>query len=475
MKPKVLTHLLGLCALLGVQIGLHAQDTLTKNKQQSLSNDIRILRAREEVKSAQATQKAMRTQYLPKFSITALAHFNASKAQQTLELGSIQTSSLTPLLQSLPQLAPMLGTLPSSINLPNLPYSLQTSGTYFASLTLTQPIYMGGKISSANRLADIGVEASQIKAQLTEAEVLLAMDEAYWGRVEVQELYKLAQAYVLAMTEAERVVSNAVEAGMRTRADLLRVQVELGNAELQLQQAKDAISLSEMNERIQFSNQPYPAQGEGQEGLETLSSDALPTQAYGFMPEGQIEARAEYRLLQKQIQAKSEEIKLAQSDYRPQLGLMASYSYLRGIKFNGTPLFDHLTPSLNLQLSIPLFNWGETQAKVRKARAEMRIAELQATEAYNQMALEQLMRRQKYTEQVDRLKLKQKQEEQAQELLRQIRNRYAVGLDTTTELLEAETLYQKAQTERVRTQVQLAIEYTRLLKAYGALKQERSE
>ena len=53
-----------------------------------------------------------------------------------------------------------------------------------------QPVFVGGQIVNGNRLAQVGVEASQYKAEIVERDLLLQVEESYWLVVSLQEKRK---------------------------------------------------------------------------------------------------------------------------------------------------------------------------------------------------------------------------------------------------------------------------------------------
>ena len=67
-----------------------------------------------------------------------------------------------------------------------------TRNAGFGVVTLTQPIYMGGKLLAAYRTARILDELSGIEYDKKREETLVAVDEAYWQVVSVQHKQQLA-------------------------------------------------------------------------------------------------------------------------------------------------------------------------------------------------------------------------------------------------------------------------------------------
>ena len=179
--------------------------------------------------------------------------------------------------------------------------------------------------------------------------------------------------------------------------------------------------------------------------------------------------RYEYQILEEQVRLRQAAVRLTRSEYLPQVGLRAGYSYIRGVEVNDRLLFDRAQPSVMLSVSIPIFSWGQGTAKVRQARTELQDAELQLAEASQAMRLEQEASRQHYTEAQLEVRLMAKTLEQARELRRQAYNRYQAGLDTTAEWLAVEALLSKAESDYIRANTRLAVARTKLLKALGRL------
>lgn len=441
--------------------------SLTQARELALEHNAQAMMAREQTLAAQYRQRATRSLYLPRLSGSAYALYTTSRRGQwqlaPLELPTELSSTLGSLAQAMPQLAPQLMQLSSGIQLPPIDYRISLNNSYYAGLSLRQPIYTGGKISSANRMADIALSMSRVAERREEAEVIMATDEAYWQCVQAQAMYDVAVAYTEAIAETERVVANAVEAGMRTRADILRVEVEKSKAQLQRERASNAVRLAKMN-LAQTIGLP-------------LSSDISPSERLPqgerpepLSPQGDLSARPEYQLLEGQVELRKAEVKLSRSEYLPTLALEGSYAYTRGLRINDQLLLDNGTPTVVVALNIPIFNWGEGRNKVRQARTQLRIAELEKKHLGERMLLEERQASSLYREQNLAVALASSAVVQSQELLRQTRDRYDAGLETTATLLETQTLARQAESEYIVARTQLALSHTRLLRARGQLR-----
>lgn len=437
--------------------------TLSEARERAHEHNKQMGIANETLLKAQNTLRAMKSNYFPKLSGSAYAYYTTDR-KNDFELGSLNTTSILEGIEippeMLPQLAPLLSIIPAEIPLPSIPMNLNLSNSYLASISLEQPIYMGGKIIHGNKMAKIGVEMAELNEKLSREQVIISVDEAYWTLVQTIELKATAEAYMRAIDEVYRVVNNAMEAGMRTEVDLMRVKVEQSNARLQLQRAENGIKLAQMN-LCQVIGAPltdpiFPEE-DFPEALLLAENVGDPT------------ARPEYSLLSKQIDLKAAEVKVVRSDFLPHLGLRAAYTYTHGIRLNDQLLLDNFSPSVMLSLSVPIFRWGEGRSKVRAAQSEQRIAALKREEVSEKIILEQQQALNHYNELLMEVELTQSTVEETKELLKRSHDRYRAGFDTTANLLEAETMAVKANSERINAKAKLALARTTLLKALGKL------
>ena len=241
--------------------------SLDRCREMALENNRRIAIARQADEQAAYTVKATKANFFPKFSAGAYGLYASSANDMKLALGDIRLfdpSTLEGIVP--PALEPWLDRL-SLLRLPELSLKLDLNNSYLAGVSIEQPVYMGGKIHSAYRMARIGDELAALNVCLTEEEVIVETDRAYWTYVQTLELRKSAGAYKAVVEEFLRTVSNAVEAGMKSRNDLMKVQVQLNRAELQLQRADNGVRLSRMN-LCQMVGLP-------------LDSDIVPSESFG--------------------------------------------------------------------------------------------------------------------------------------------------------------------------------------------------
>lgn len=438
--------------------------TLEECRSMALTNNKQIAVAEQQVEKAGYGVKSYRANFLPKISVTG--NYLLTTASMEREIPSFHLPTYVP--DATGQLVPNILTTVDGVPIfkeyaffPGMELNLKPNGTYLAGVRLEQPIYTGGKITSAYRMALLGEEMARLNRQKTEAEVILQADEAYWTYVRVLELKKVAEAYKEMLDQLGTDVTNAYEAGMVPRNDLLRVEVKRNEVELQLLKADNGVRLARMN-LCHVIGLPLNSEITVAPHTTAPQEEALP------LPD--LALRPEVELLMHQVELKVEQVKLARSEFLPQVGIGGNFSYANGLKLNDNKLLDNTAFSAVVSVQVPIFHWGEGKNRVRSAMAEKRMAQLQQEELTGMMELEVQQALQNYQESLAAIQLTNRSLSQAEENLRESRDRYDAGMETLSNLLEAQAMWQQAKSESVEAGCNALLAETRYYKAAGKLK-----
>ena len=125
--------------------------------------------------------------------------------------------------------------------------------------------------------------------------------------------------------------------------------------------------------------------------------------------------------------------------------------------------------NVGILLSVPIFHWNEGIYKVKAAKSEVNIARLQQTEAQEKIELQVNQSLFKNTEAQKRLALSEKNMEKAEENLRYADKGFKEGVVPVTNVMEAQTAWLSAQSDRIDAQIDLKLAQTYLQKAMGTL------
>lgn len=428
--------------------------SLQECRQMALRHNIENNIAKEQTNISGYKVAAYRANYFPKISATGLYLYTDATLSKTLEGGRLPT--FVPDGKG--------GVVPNGgfAFMPDIPLELKLSNTYNASLRIEQPIYTGGKITAAFKMAKTGREMAQINETLSASQVTLLCDEAYWNCVKTKAMIETATKYKKTLEELQRMVQNAVEEGMTHRKDLLTVQVKMNEAQLNLTRAQNGYRLSIMNLN-HITGLPIH---NTTEVIDSFDNDiSISTTPDSF----DITLRPEYTLLTKQLEMKKQQEKLARSEFLPNIGVMGIYGYTNGLKMNGERLVNGLNFAALLSINIPIYHWGEGRNKIKEAKVQSSIAQMQLNDSEQKMNLEATRAINELNEAILEVALTTKSVEQAQENMEVSKERYFTGMETLANYMEAQTMWQNSMSTLITSKASLNLSKTRYLKAIGKL------
>ena len=348
---------------------------------------------------------------------------------------------------------------------------LRMQGMYMAGLSLTQPIYTGGKISTGNRLARIGKEVATEQQLMTRMDILVDADNAYWTYIAVDRKVRMLESYHAQMDTLYRQTKTALDAGMATENDLLRIEAKRTEISYQLQKVKNGADLCRMS-LCRIVGADFDTKIEAVDTTFVIHAPGNLSQDFG--------ARPEVRLLEQQVAAEREQINMARAEMLPTIGLSVGYSYYGNIKLSsmidigGTmmPYTHEFRDGMGiamLAVRIPILHWGESSKKVRKAQYALQNAELEMQKNNRLMSIEVQQAIRNVQDGYGMVLTAEAGVAQSQENLRVMRNRYVESMAPLTDLLDAQSQWQKAESNLIEAQAQYNIYQTEYLRATGKL------
>ena len=121
-----------------------------------------------------------------------------------------------------------------------------TRNIWAGSILLTQPLYMGGAIVAANKIADLSEQMAENAAETQRQATLYRVDQTYWQVVSLEHKQRLAESYLQLVKKFDADVTKMVGEGVATRSDALSVSVKVNEAEMALTKVTDGLTLSKM-------------------------------------------------------------------------------------------------------------------------------------------------------------------------------------------------------------------------------------
>lgn len=341
-----------------------------------------------------------------------------------------------------------------------------TRQMYTISVMLTQPIYMGGGIIAANRMAKIGEEMAANNIEATTQSTLHSIDQAYWLVVSVHHKKQLAESYLEVVKKLDNDVQKMIAEGVATRADGLKVAVKVNEAEMSLTQAENGLALSKML-LCQLCGLPV----EKDVHLEDEESTDLVATANVENTDNSVamENRPELKLLDNALDLSRQSTKLVRAAFLPQVILTGGYMASNPNLFNGFERKLSGVWNVGVVVRVPLWNWMEGTYKVRASKIASSIVQLERDEISEKIELQVSQCKFKVNEANRRLSLARKNVENAEENLRCANVGFKEGVLQTTDVMAAQTAWLQAQSQKIDAEIDVRLSQVNLKKALGVL------
>lgn len=296
-----------------------------------------------------------------------------------------------------------------------------------------QPVYWGGQIVTANQLAKLGIDASRLKQQVSERDVLQEVADTYWMIAGLMSKRQTVAKVVSLLDTIQGVAEVAYNHGLATSNDLLRVQLKQNELRTKSLQLENGIQLASRL-LCHMIGQPYDHE---------LLLEPLPEQPVTTLSEQpdtiRVSQRPEMQLLEMNIRYNQLNRRLTLGESLPHLGIGITGGYnnfFNQHRWNAIAF---------MSLSIPLTGWGETAHKLRQHDLKIQQAELMQQYLGEKMSLQN---RQIYDQLIEALKLMEQHRSScvlAQDNYRISLMNYEAGVGTMTELMESEALLMQAE------------------------------
>ena len=452
---------------------------LKNNKQMSIS------RVKKEV--AANVRKAARTKYLPHISALGGYEFTSKEISilnndQKEALSSLGTnlkdgivSSVGPYAQILPpalqqqlgtDLTRMAGFLDMGGQSIVNAFRTDTRNMFAGAILLTQPVFMGGAIVAMNKMADTGELLAANSEEAKRQSTLFNIDQAYWQVVSLRHKQKLAQSYLDLVKKLDGDVQKMIKEGVATRSEGLSVSVKVNEAEMAVIKVNDGLVLAKML-LCQLCGLPVSEQ------VVLTDEETADLGAVEVAPQMNVEQafenRPELKMLQNVVDMGKQTTNLLKAGNLPQVMLTGGYMVSNPNLFNGFEKKFAGVWNVGVLVRVPIWNWGDVAYKVRASKGATTIASLQRDEARELIELQVNQSAFKVNEANKKLELAKASTERADENLRTANLGFSEGVISSTTVMEAQTAWLQAQSQKIDAEIDVKLSQVNLQKAMGTL------
>jgi outer membrane protein TolC len=484
-------RLVSITLFAGITFSLQAQIALTLDSCRALAmeNNKELLIGQEKIKAAHYQNKAAFTNYLPKLSATGtyirnqkeISILNDEQKAGLSQLGTTVGTQVKGFAQQLavahPELAPLIASLgnfdiATPLNAAGNSivdaFRTDTRNMYAGAITLTQPLYMGGKIRAYNKITQYAEELARQQHHTGMQEVILSTDQAYWQVISLVNKKKLAEGYLKLLQKLESDIDHMIAEGVATKADGLSVKVKVNEAEMTLTKVEDGLSLSKML-LCQLC------------GLDLSTNVVLADENMNDLPillkenseinmETAYASRPELKSLELASLIYKQKVNVTRAEHLPTVALLGNYLVSNPSVYNGFENKFKGMWNVGVMVQVPIWNWGEGVYKTKAAKAEAQIAKYQLQDAREKVELQVNQAAFKVTEAKKKLIMASKNLEKANENLRYATLGFEEGVIAPANVLEAHTAWLSAQSEKIDAQIDIKLTEIYLQKSLGTLK-----
>jgi outer membrane protein TolC len=400
--------------------------TLDQLKQLAVENNFNLRSARNAIQQSKEQKSEAFTKYFPTISATGVGiTMNRYLLEADLSLPDELASLLPPSVSA---------AWPTSI-------AFMKNGV-FGSVSAIQPVFMGGQIINGNKLAKVGVQASEIQLEASEDQVELNTERYYWQVVSLKEKLLTLNSIHQMLVELEKDVNNGVRVGAVNRNDLLQVQLRIGEVESSQLEAEHSLStLSQLlAQHVGIANEeidvvlPADLLDMGKSGEPAIPANLRQDH------QSALNATPEYRLLEKNVEVHSLQHKLKVGSNMPKVGVGADYSWNNFINDSG----GNGTGTLFAFVQIPISGWWGGSHAIKKQKLALADAREELTDKSQKLVIHMNSAWAAVETSHKKLLIAHNAIIQAEENLRLNKDYYRVGTTKMSDLLLAEQQYQEA-------------------------------
>lgn len=323
--------------------------------------------------------------------------------------------------------------------------SLKLTRNYGNTLSLTMPIYTGGQLEGAIKAADLAMNANELGLELSKQQVKAATMSAYYQALQAKNQIKVAQDSVNTLTEHLKNVNAQYTVGTVAKSDVLGTQVQMANAEQNLINANNSydVAIASLNNVMGLPTD-----------TELNLTDSLDYNVYEIpLEECTAYARSnrpDVLMADYQVAIAEAGVQQAKAGYMPKVSAQASKSWAGDSPFGSEETDQRYGQSNNwtagVVVSWDIWDNNVTQSKVNQSKAAVAKAEAAAENTRQSGDLEVRTAYLNLKAAEKSINTTQVAVDKAQEDYKIAQVRYAAGVGTNLDVMDAEEKLAQAQT-----------------------------
>lgn len=320
------------------------------------------------------------------------------------------------------------------------------------------PLFTWGRLSNAYRQAVLGEQAAKRALEAVQLDVELKVRQAFHAVLLTASFVEVSEQSLAQVEKRYKLVQEQKAAGVTTRLEVIRANVQVVNTRSQLIQARNQRKLAKENFKLTLGlplDQTILIEGKLHAERKQVNIEQAITTALARRPEiHQFE-------IQEQIGEK--QIKIARAGNKPMFSTFGNYvfndseSQVFGTAWN-----------VGVRIQVPIFDGFATRAQVNQARINLDQLRTNKDQILDSIKLETKAAVFDLQEAQKLIEVQEGIVEQAAEALRIANAQHEIGLITGVELTDIEMSYTQAQVNQLQAIHDYIVAVARVERAMGS-------
>lgn len=318
------------------------------------------------------------------------------------------------------------------------PSSMGTENSFRASVSITQSLYTGGRLTNGLNIAKTNLEMAREDERKIRQQITYNVKEAYYRVWLAEQMLKVSRSSFENLGHHVEQVKIFYKVGTSSKFDLLRAEVQRESLKPQLIKAENGLALAKLNlatftgleKDFQFIVSYDPTQLQLPEKYDYSVQSILDEASLN---------RPELRQIKQLTLLKEYKTKMAEAAYKPTLALVGSYNKTK------SDISDESILSLTLNLSGLIFDGFATPARIDSATKDAELNEINEISLRDQFRFEVEQSLQILNESLETTRASQSNIGLTKESLRLTQARFDAGMATTMDIMDAQLALDQAQ------------------------------
>ncbi len=388
-----------LCIFLAGTVFAQEIMTLEKSIEKAVSNNLQVAASSERVQQAEYGKQEASTYFLPRLASSFT--YTRLDEERVMEFGGMS-------------------------------FKITDANLYNFGLTLSQPLYTGGRLTAVYSQAKENVRRNVFEKQAVEQSLIFDVKKGYFSILKAKRSVDTVNSLKKMAEEHLKTAEAFFREGLVTRADVLKTEVFLADTQQQILQAENGLALSKAAFCFLLS-EPLSSEFEAEDVLERRGEE----KPLAYWTELSYERRPELKGLESAAKMYGYSVQAERSGYHPQIAFFGNYLIDRGAQ----NAVDEWKSSWNAGVALmwDIWNWGETGYRVRKANHQKKEIDAQYALMRKSIELEVKTAYLNMETAGRQIETSKKALETAEENLRVTNVLFKEGMAVTSDVLDAQT------------------------------------